>query len=426
MLRWIALLLAVASGVTPLAAQGFAGALRVRDDRVMRIPSSPSLEPFGPFTIECWIKGDNSYAPGRIVRKMAPNGVGYALDFGGPLQHMRGSVFHSTSWAGVSDVRSNGAYRLVWTHVAFSVTPGVSMDLYVNGVHVRSVSTIALIEHGGDFMVGGAVLPSGISEEFVGYVDELRFWRVARSGTEIARDRFRRLSSGPGLVSVWHFDGDLLDAYGTNHGIALGAEVDPSDSPVALGFDLSSTSGAWSGGELLELRGYFPTGTPSVEFDGMAASSVRVLDPQTIEVVVPPGSAGRSAPVRATFGRETRTASTPYEYLPRLSMPDTARPGSRLALRVELPASGSLLLFTALAPAIHASIPPLDGALRLQPPVVELLVGAAPFIAVELALELPDDPALIGLALLFQGLYLRPGAPLSGTFTNHRRLDIGS
>ncbi|MBK9386159.1 MAG: hypothetical protein IPN34_15205 [Planctomycetes bacterium] len=426
MLRWIALLLAVASGATPLAAQGFAGALRVRDERVLLIPSSPSLEPSGPFTIECWIKGDNSYAPGRIVRKMAPNGAGYALDFGGPLQRIQGSVVNSASWAPISDVRDNGAYWRIWTHVAFSVTPGVSMDLFVNGAHVRSVPTLQLVEHSGDFVVGGSVLPSGISEEFVGYVDELRFWRVARSEAEIARDRFRRLSSGPGLVSVWHFDGDLLDAYGTNHGIALGAEVDPSDSPVALGFDLSSTSGAWSGGEVLELRGYFPTGTPSVEFDGMAASSVRMLDPQTIEVVVPPGSAGRSAPVRATFGRETRTASTPYDYLPRLSMPNTARPGSQLELRVELPAPGSLLLFTALAPAINVSFPPLGGALRLQPPVVELLAEPAPFTAVELALELPDDPALIGLALLFQGLYLRSGAALSGTFTNHRRLDIGS
>ncbi len=423
-----AILLGVAMSLCsmPLVAQSFAGALRVGDERVLRIPRAPSLEPSGPFTIECWIKGDNSYAPGRIVRKMEPIGVGYTLEFGGPLQRIRGIVADASSWAGVTDVRDNGAYRMVWTHVAFAVTPGVSMDLYVNGVHVRSSPTLQGLQHTGDLVVGGSILPSGISEEFVGYIDELRFWRVARSEAEIARDRFRRLSSGPGLVSAWHFDGDLLDAYGTNHGIANGAEVEASDSPVALGFELSSRSGAWSGGELVQLSGYFPPGTPSVDFDGIPATSVRVRDPQTIEVVVPPGSAGRSAPVRAIFGRETRMGSTPYEYLPRLVLPSSARPGSRLALRVELPVPGSLLLFTAPAPAVNLSVPPLGGALRLQLPVIELLASPAPFTAVELELELPDDPALIGLALLFQGVYLRAGAELSGTFTNHRRLDIGS
>ena len=66
-----------------------------------------------------------------------------------------------------------------------------------------------------------------------GRIDELRIWSGFRSFADIRQNRNRRIDSGPGLTSAWHFDGDLNDAAGGN--TAVDAQVSGSVPPTFAG-----------------------------------------------------------------------------------------------------------------------------------------------------------------------------------------------
>jgi uncharacterized membrane protein len=113
----------------------------------------------------------------------------------------------------------------VWQHVAATFSNG-SVKLYLNGVRVRGASGVVTpINSRQPLAFGREGTFSGGT--FDGRLDEIRIWKVARTATQIANWRQRRLSGAEnGLVGYWRFDegeGQVArDATGRGHDGRLG------------------------------------------------------------------------------------------------------------------------------------------------------------------------------------------------------------
>ncbi|MBK9386156.1 MAG: hypothetical protein IPN34_15190 [Planctomycetes bacterium] len=411
---------------TLLAGQGPAlsgqvanGAVRVGDNAVVFVPRHASLEPTSAFTLECWIRASGAISHGRIVRKSADSGNGYHLSFAYQTPNLSGDVFQNGVLHIASDQANHSTYLGSWHHVAVAVTAGGQVSLYIDGALESRVPAPATISHSSDLSIGGTLLRAAATEEFIGLIDEVRFWNIERTAAEIQRDHTRWIGSAPGLVSSWSFDGDLRDSVGPNHGIAAGASLVPSDSPVGRVFSASLSSASWQGGEWIDLTGSFPIGIAplAVRFGSNLATQFQRIGNDLIQVRVPPGRAGSSVPISVEFATMTFFDPEPFGYLPRLTAPVTAPLGSRLVLRLETPPPGFAVLFAGVPPAIALPLPPFDGELAILPPVIELLSGAWPFQSAELELFVPNDPAWTGQEILFQAFFARVPIENSGTFT---------
>lgn len=116
-----------------------------------------------------------------------------------------------------------------WTHVAVTKT-GYDFTLLVDGVAVVT-STVPGSYDGGDhhFQIG-ARMPEA-SDAFVGSIDEVRVWNVARTAVQIAADMrqpiARSRAERASLIGSWRFDdmaGTIAaDEQGSHDGAVLGA-----------------------------------------------------------------------------------------------------------------------------------------------------------------------------------------------------------
>ena len=98
-----------------------------------------------------------------------------------------------------------------WHHIAGVIDPrNDSMKIFINGVEVGRR------DFKRQFRLHKSLLPLriGSSHEdrpaaspFVGYIDEVRIWNIARTGEEIRADMDRKLKGNePGLIGYWNFD----------------------------------------------------------------------------------------------------------------------------------------------------------------------------------------------------------------------------
>lgn len=401
-------------------------ALEVGPDAVVRVPRRRSLEPTTAMTLECWVKPAGSISHGRILRKSDNGYSGYLLSFSSQGPYVSAEFLSQGNAYMARDLQPNSTYIGTWHHLAMTVRAGGLMHLYIDGDLAATTNAPPALLHSADLIIGGALLGSLPDEEFIGLIDEVRLWDIERTEQQIRADRARWIEAEPGLISMWHFDGTLDDAVGSNHGIFRGAEFVPSDAPISRRFTSSQRSGSWQGGEWIALRGEFPLGqTPSeVRFGTTQAAALRVVDPETIEVRVPPGEAGSSVHLTVHYGAISYGGTQLYAYLPSLVVPATALLGATLAVRLETLPPGTALLFAGLPPPVAIAVPPFDGSLAIVPPVIELFAGGIPFHAIEMHLQVPNDPVWIGQEILFQAFFARTPIALGGTFTLPRLVRV--
>lgn len=190
--------------------------------------SSPSLNLIQNYTIELWV---NPSATGGD-----PN-----------LQTLvsKGQLANAqwTYWLGIN--KSNGRVRFVgngdaasflesssalptgqWSHVAArcqSTGSNLTLDIFINGVSAGQ-RTVALGGSSNQLPMQVGLSQAGATAGnvygFAGKIDELRLWNTARSLAQI-QDNMRLEWSGwsPGLVALYHFNGDLYDgSSNNNHG----------------------------------------------------------------------------------------------------------------------------------------------------------------------------------------------------------------
>lgn len=189
------------------------------------------------FTLEAWVRPKTASGETYVVAKdRSGQGDGQfrlGLENGGRL------FFMMTASDGDDHGLYQGNYALrfaaalpmnAWTHVAVTKS-GADFTLYAGAATPVTKMADAAFVHSGSvaFRIGGRVAPdgSGLSGGFVGIIDDVRMWNVARSAAEIAATRAAPPSlATPGLVTYFRFDEGMgattTDAKGALVGTLLG------------------------------------------------------------------------------------------------------------------------------------------------------------------------------------------------------------
>ncbi len=140
---------------------------------------------------------------------------------------------------------ATGSIKLnTWYHIACVIDPlNDSMKLFIDGIEVGNIS------FKGQERLYRSRLPLRIGwtheeerptqSSFVGQIDDVRIWNIARTGNEISSDMNKQLNGDePGLVAYWKFDeeteGRIFDSTpNKNDGILIrNARIEPYTRPI--------------------------------------------------------------------------------------------------------------------------------------------------------------------------------------------------
>jgi hypothetical protein len=189
---------------------GLGSALQLEKSKRVEIAASPSLDlsQNNQFTVEFW----------TAINKLDSTANGYRL-IGFDNDSVNISVNNSGKIIASIQDKNLGAIVLesldrvtidTWTHIATSFD-GESLSLFVNGRQVA-------FDQGGDrqlnkgdkLSIGSALNPN---TGFVGMVDEVRMWNIARTQEQIQQNLLTNFKGNEqGLVGYWQLNGDVKDA----------------------------------------------------------------------------------------------------------------------------------------------------------------------------------------------------------------------
>jgi hypothetical protein len=202
---------------------------------LVRVPPNADFRPgTASFTVECWVEVENAArADGLVECADSDFGNGWRLGHAAG-----GSFLFAVSGASATRTATGGPPPASggWHHVAgvFDAALGETR-LYVDGA-------LAATDSGGG---AGAVTPAAPlflgrngGMFLLGSLDEVRFWALARTESEIRRDMYRRLAgTEPSLRACWRFDDDVLqfvvDAAPAQHTGTLGVDTATGDDDPA-------------------------------------------------------------------------------------------------------------------------------------------------------------------------------------------------
>ncbi len=184
------------------------------------VPPTPLLAPTSGLTIEAWVRINGALAPSSywktiVRRNPQPNNETYTLRVDGTT--LRG-VVHVLGLGG-EQINAGYVPPDEWHHCAVTYD-GLTVVLFLDGVVIgQNPAGGPIFDTGGEFRIGAG---EGVDQNFPGQIDEVRVWSVGRTPAQIQADMSRKLVFEPGLIALWHLDGNLLDGVGNLHGSAVG------------------------------------------------------------------------------------------------------------------------------------------------------------------------------------------------------------
>ena len=178
----------------------------------------------GAFTVEAWLKPDPQCA--SVACTFVSKEVAYVFAINSGVYEY--AIGNGTSWIPGwthTGVRANFDQ---WQHVAW-VRNGQTISLLINGqtlyTNTNGVTQAnANVSTGNAFAIGGRTVTT--TESFNGLIDEVRFYKSARTEAEIADEKDRTLTNAElassSLTGYWDFNdaeahgqhGTLLVAFG--------------------------------------------------------------------------------------------------------------------------------------------------------------------------------------------------------------------
>lgn len=201
----------------------------------LRVPAHPDLLPMAALTLEAWVSREPALGCGTLIGSGRSTGIWLGI-CGGRLRFSPGDGSFADGSALLPE--------RVWTHVALTYD-GAVRRTYINGVLDREVATEPrpLRAGPGDWAIGA---DAELGAAFAGRIDNLRFWRVARSAADIGRDLRSTLGAGSGLVAEWPLDGDARDRVGGHDGAAVNGGTFSYDGVLPRALDLPLSQAAVS------------------------------------------------------------------------------------------------------------------------------------------------------------------------------------
>jgi gliding motility-associated-like protein len=183
-----------------------------------------------------------------VSKHTNPGDVNYLLRIGGfEITTTSGfAAFGGAAAAGVTLV-PNRMYHLAATY------DGAMLKYYVNGCLTGQMAwTGNMVQNNLTTAIGN--MSTCQCEQFIGYIDEVRIWNVARTQAQIAANmtNLPTPTTQPGLLGYWKFDGDMINQQGNPayDGVPVGApqfQQVPLPYPTALFESVTSSNPVCAG-----------------------------------------------------------------------------------------------------------------------------------------------------------------------------------
>ncbi|MEJ5165978.1 MAG: LamG domain-containing protein [Thermoanaerobaculia bacterium] len=231
----------------------------------IEVPDSNFLDLTTELTIEAWIKSPGFSTNGGIVSKYwnygsYPNMRAYDLLARGnhiEAAFSKDGTFNSGSYTWLVGTKTLSLNT--WYHIAVVFKRGEYARLYINGIlDVENTNPIqSIYTTNAPLRIGVDFNPSDTTRFFIGNIDEVRIWNVARSQEQIRSTMCKKLTgTETGLVAYWRLDETsgtvAYDLSGKgNNGTLTGMEL-PQDRVVS-GASLGDQSTYVYGGSTLNL-----------------------------------------------------------------------------------------------------------------------------------------------------------------------------
>lgn len=284
----------------------------------IEVVDHPALRP-SSLTVEAWIKASTLQDFGLVASKPVGNFTqnSYALWFEG------GKLAGGVNPIGLATAITYDWVPVInqWYHVAFTYDDNTHVQvLYLNGAVVATGTGSTPDYDGQPFLIGADINFGTLGAHFPGFMDELRFWNVARTQTEIQATLNITLSgTEPGLAAYYRMDEVSRGAGLTvnNSALATGTQLNgltygTSCSPI---FTLNAVSiisfnpVTGMAGTSVTLDGNNFDATPvnnTVTFNGTAAT-VTAATTTSLTVMVPVGAV--TGPITVTTPCGTQSTS---------------------------------------------------------------------------------------------------------------------
>jgi len=164
-------------------------------DQMVNIPDHDSLSATNALTLEAWVRPSQAVGTDNTVDRIIDKGVNseYMLGFG---KQNPGIITVSLD---NSDRDSNEQPTIgAWQHVGVTWTAGTQPILYRNGVAVETLSSVngPLNNTNTPLAFGNSSTGANMSARFVGDMNRVRIWSVARSAQEMCRAAGRTWNMG--------------------------------------------------------------------------------------------------------------------------------------------------------------------------------------------------------------------------------------
>ena len=123
-------------------------------------------------------------------------------------------------------------------HVA-GTYDGDSMKYYVNGIKVASVHWTGILVQNSLLAAIGNISDAAVNEQYFGYLDEVRIWKIARSQADIQNNMYNlpNPTSQYGLLAYYKFDGNYDNIQGNSayDGVPEGSQLEDIVNPYFNG-----------------------------------------------------------------------------------------------------------------------------------------------------------------------------------------------
>jgi hypothetical protein len=146
--------------------------------------------PAGDFTVEAWARMDSKPHDMTIVAKQQNGGLGYFIQYSVGVSRLVAVIGRSGAW---TEVRSTSDWNTgTWYHMAMVYGSG-TFSLYVNGA-LQGSTAVAPSYSTNAFRIG--LDAAGWGNNWLGAIDEVRFWNEARTQAQIQATMTRELTGG--------------------------------------------------------------------------------------------------------------------------------------------------------------------------------------------------------------------------------------